>query len=298
MVKYQVKVLRKFSELDLDVLYCNNLRSLLLFGPSANLLGIPVIWYVRTDIPTPLLDKVGFYFADEIITISDGVRDRFSDSTIDAYDDHIRTIYTGLDLSKFDPETSYNPIKSIDTSILTIVEVATLHPNKGQEKILEALSDCGDSLPDYQLLFAGTTTKGQEDYKEKLTNLAEEYNIQENVEFLGWCDNISALLSKSDIFVLPSENEGLPRSILEASAMKIPTIATPAGGTEELVQSGVTGIITPQGDVDALSDAIQELANDPAKRTSFGENARELVENRFSKNRYVSEFESLLASLS
>lgn len=291
---YYLNVAKELYRLDLDILYCNNLRTLMLFGPPAKALGIPVIWYVRIDTPTPRLDVIGLQIADEVVTISDGVRQRFDGSLLKGYKNRIRTIYTGVDLELFDPKMAYRNRYDIDPDPLTIVEIASIHPRKGQDKLIDALSRIQDDLPEFQVVFAGSVSEGQKEYSERLHNQIYEAGLEDEVTFLGWCDDVRAVLSHTDFFVLPSENEGLPRSILEASAMGVPTIATPAGGTAELLQHEQTGLIVPMNDVEELGNAIRRLALDSEFRRSCSVNARSLVEKNFSKAAYVANFEQLI----
>jgi glycosyltransferase involved in cell wall biosynthesis len=80
--------------------------------------------------------------------------------------------------------------------------------------------------------------------------------------------------------------------------MAVPTIATPAGGTTELLRHKETGLVVPIDDVEELANAIRDLSVDSELRTSYGSNARSLVEKNFSQEAYVSNFEQFLDNLS
>lgn len=297
LFRYYYNVFKKLYQLDLDILYCNNLRALLLFGPPAKILGIPLIWYVRIDTPIPTFDNIGLRLADEIVTISDGVQNRFAEDSLEKHNDRIRTIYTGVDLERFNPKKQYGNPYDLDQEVLTIVEIASINRRKGQDKVIDAVARIQNEIPEFQLVFAGSVPDSQEEYSTKIQKQVQEVGLQEEVSFLGWCDNIPGLLSQSDLFVLPSSNEGLPRSILEAFAMGVPTIATPAGGTTELLHDEENGLVVPMDDVEELSRAIRLLAKDQELRKSYGANARSLIEERFSKESYVENFEDLIEEI-
>jgi len=294
---YYLNVVKKFHELDIEILYCNNLRSLLLFGPPAKFLGIPIIWYVRIDTPIEPLDKIGLQLADEIVTISEGVRQRFDERYLKRHNNSIRTIYTGVDLDRFDPEKLYDNYPQIEPNSLTIVEVASINPRKGQDKIIKSLGEIKGEIPDFQMIFVGDVSKNHQNYKKECEEQIRELGLENETMFLGWCDDIPTLLSQADIFVLPSSNEGLPRSILEALAMKVPTISTPAGGTPEIVQDETTGLIVPINNVHELSKAINKLALDAELRDQYGSNGRLLIENSFSEKNYINNFENLISEI-
>jgi glycosyltransferase involved in cell wall biosynthesis len=155
-------------------------------------------------------------------------------------------------------------------------------------------ADDGD---DVTLAFAGNVPEGQETFKSHLERRAKELGIAENVVFLGWCDDVARVLSQTDVFALPSYNEGLPRSILEALAMGVPVVATSAGGTEELVRDGETGHVVPIEDAEALGEALRDLCRDEGTRREMGERAREIAVEEYSVQAYVENFETLLNSI-
>ena len=295
---YYLKVARALRRLNIDVLYCNNVRSVFLFGLPAKVLGLPVIWYVRGDMSKPLFDALAFRIADQIITISDGVRGKFNPTGIDRDAQKFETIYTGVDIRKFDPETEYDTIFEFeDETSINIVQVAKIHPRKQQDNLLKAVGRISAELPDYNIIFAGPIADGYEEYSQSLRTLAADEGIEENVWFLGWCDEIPALLSKTDLFVLPSTNEGFPRSILEAYAMRVPCVATTAGGTAELVDDGITGYLVPIDDVGALSEKICKLSAEPELRSELGRAARKKVKREFTQDKYINNFENFIPDL-
>lgn len=291
LVRYYVRVANELRKENIDLLCCNGIRSVFLLGPPARILGLPVVWYVRGDTSRPKFDSIGYYIPSRIVTISDGVRGKFDPTPISRSAGKFRTIYTGVDLDKFDPYQSYEETFSFEQNdSLNIVEVATVQPRKRQENLIKAMGSIKNKVPDFNLIFAGSTVKEFKGYKKRLQSLIEEEELEDNIYFLGWCDEIPTLLSKTDIFVLPSTREGFPRSILEASAMGVPSVATSAGGTDELVKDGETGFVVPIDDVEALADKITELCVNEKMREEFGQAARKTVVEKYSEERYINNF--------
>ena len=111
----------------------------------------------------------------------------------------------------------------------------------------------------------------------------EDYGIADHCHFLGWRPNeeLPLLYSLMDVLVLPSLFEGLPRAIMECSAMGVPAVATEVKGNREAVEHGRNGLLVPFADVPALSDAITELLTDKEKAQRMGEAGRRIARERF-----------------
>jgi len=297
---YHYEVLNVFRTQSIDLLYCNSVKAVLLYGPPAKALGIPVLWYTRVDTRFPTVDFLASHITDHVVTISDGTKRRFDPvpycgATPD-------TIYTGVDLDRFSTDSVSDqelPIPEREGPIIT--EVASIVPRKGQLDLVEAISRVGDTLGDYQLVFAGEADDSEykqgSAYRRTLRDRINDEGVTDRVTFLGWCDDVPALLEATDVFVLPSYNEGLPRSILEAFSMEVPVVATPAGGTTELVSDGANGFIVPKGSPDRLAAAIERISTAPELRTTMGETARRTVEEQFSIESYVATFEAYVEQI-
>jgi glycosyltransferase involved in cell wall biosynthesis len=94
------------------------------------------------------------------------------------------------------------------------------------------------------------------------------------VHFENHREDAGALLRQADIFVLPSFEEARPRSIIEATRLGVPVVASNTGGIPSLVADGVNGLLVPPGDAHALAAALEALAGDPVLRRRLGEQAR------------------------
>ena len=104
----------------------------------------------------------------------------------------------------------------------------------------------------------------------------------DRVRFLGRRSDIDRLLEGADFFVLPSDIEGIPMSILEAMAHGLPIIASHVGGIPEIIEHDINGLLVPAGDDRALASVIQRVAADPAFRRRLGHAARERANTTFS----------------
>jgi glycosyltransferase involved in cell wall biosynthesis len=169
-----------------------------------------------------------------------------------------------------------------------LLMVAELNPGKRHRDAIEALARAGRE--DVVLAFAG-----EGPLAEDLAALAARLGIARQVRILGFRDDVPALLRASFALILPSEREGLPRCIMEAASLERPTIATRIRGVVELVD-GSSGVLCEVGDIDALSRAIRELADEPERAAAMGAAARERV-REFDLTRVLELHDTLYARL-
>lgn len=164
---------------------------------------------------------------------------------------------------------------------------------KGHEVLLKALSLIRD-IP-WQLHVIGF---GSESYLEQLRSLANDYKISDRIVFRGKIEGLSNIYRGIDIACAPSTvSESFGLSAAEPGFFGIPAIVSNLGGLPEVVEDGVTGIIVPVNNSEALADALRELLIDPAKRKQFGDAARDRVNRLFSVQKNAARMESLLKRL-
>jgi len=159
--------------------------------------------------------------------------------------------------------------------------VAGLRPIKNHRLLLQAFAEAVQRLPDALLLLVGPPDRLNPSYAESLKALAQELGLEQCVRFLGNRADVPDILRASDVFVLSSDYEGNPLSVLEAMAAGLPVISTAVGGVPELVQDGATGLLVPAGDAHALAEAIVQMGRDPMRRAIMGDAARQTALQRF-----------------
>lgn len=128
--------------------------------------------------------------------------------------------------------------------------------------------------------------------------LAHDLGIQSKVNFMGKQERVNELLPLADILLMPSELESFGLVALEAMACKVPSIATGVGGVPELIDDGVTGLLYPVGDVEAMSRGALSLLKDRAMLESMREAGRKTAQKRFCSTlvvpQYVRYYEAVL----
>lgn len=149
---------------------------------------------------------------------------------------------------------------------------------KGVFDLIPAFAAVHASRPAARLAIAGNGEV------ERAAALVAEHDLGDAVALPGWTDGATkaALLARAAIYVLPSHNEGLPMSVLEAMAWGLPVVTTRVGGIPELVTDDVDGLLVDAGDQEALAAALGGLLDDAALRARLGAAARARVERRYS----------------
>ena len=181
-------------------------------------------------------------------------------------DQEISVIYNGIDISEFRPDLNEVNINGE----MRIVCVSRLIERKGIRFLIEAIGKLKDR--DIKLILVGEGN--QED---ELKKLVVDSRIPDRVEFKGYMDHdsIADLYRTSDVFVLPSLNEGMSNALLEAMASGLPVIVTDTGGTSELIDGN--GVVVPMCDSDAIAEAIREFMDNPDTH-KMGMRSREIAE--------------------
>jgi rhamnosyl/mannosyltransferase len=140
-----------------------------------------------------------------------------------------------------------------------------------------------------------TTLVGDGELEAELKQAVGDLRLK-NVRFYGRADGarLRGLYRNADLFVLPSEREGMPLVLLEALAMALPVVATDIPGNRDVVVDGQNGILTPLGDPSALRQALLSITNDPDRYRRMSEASRRLA-NRYSWKAVSTEFEQIYA---
>lgn len=170
----------------------------------------------------------------------------------------------------------------INSKGAVIIAIGRLSPEKDHFTLISAFN----RLPqkNIKLLIVGDGP---------LRKKLEDFSCNKNIIFLGYRNDISELLQISDIFLLTSLTEGTSLTILEAMLHKIPIIATNTGGTKEMLQNYVSGILIPIKNPKILSERISFLLKNPEISKNLSENAYDVLKNRFDFRNTIKEYEKI-----
>lgn len=202
----------------------------------------------------------------------------------------INIIINGIEI--IDPSGSRQDDQSTKNRF-KILTTANLHPGKGHQYLFQAIKLLSNQgYNNMQFILAG-----RDDYHGKLQTMAEQLGIRDKVHFAGFQDNIYPLLNSCDLFVLPSEHEGVPISIIEAMAAGKPVIATNVGGIPEIIKNNETGLLIPAKNPRSISQAIQSLYHSKDKRDYLAKNAKFYSHRYLNKERMVQKYWDLYYKL-
>ena len=186
---------------------------------------------------------------------------------------------SGVNINRFSPTFARVSTRPM------ILFVGRLLREKGVAEFVEAASMVRASHPDARFQIAGEIDGGNpSSFDESQIQL---WANEGNVDFLGQCLEMPALLGVSDICVLPSYREGMPRSLLEAAACGLPLVATDVPGCREICRDGVNGILVPPCEASALAAAIIRLLDDAALRKAMGARSREIAVAEFAEDSVI-----------
>lgn len=201
------------------------------------------------------------------------------------------SIPTGIDLERFRPGEAAEAKAAIglEPGAFVIGIVATLRSWKGHRYLFEAFAKLPD--PACRLVVVGDGPQ-----REALEALAKELGIASRVTFAGNREDVAPWLRAFDLFCLPSyANEGVPQALMQAMAAGLAVVTTPVGSIAEIVEDGVSGLLVPPERAEALREAIESLAANPARRRDLARHARETALQRFGEDRMAEAMQEVFA---
>lgn len=292
---YFAKILKVIKQLNPDIVHTRNL-SAVECQMVAWFAGVPVRIHSEhgrepndangDNKKNQLIRKITSPFVQHYIALSKEL-EKYLIQKIKVSPKRIAQIYNGVDYIKFMPKldtgaTIPDPIN------INIITVGRLQAVKNFQILIEAIAKLIQA--GYQNVKLRIVGNGVE--KDNLQRLAESLNIAQAVEFLGDRQDVADLLCNSDIFVLPSLIEGISNTILEAMSCGLPIIASHVGGNPEIVIDNQTGLLFQTKNVSELTTAIEKYIKDKNMRCQHGNNSRKRIEEQFSLESMVAQYES------
>lgn len=285
-----------------DLVHTHLLHAGLLGRPLARLAGVPVVihtqhntltWESRSRI-VDLANRASLHMADRIIAVGEAVAEKLhAHAWIRRR--RIEKIFNGVDIKRFRPGAGRSFLSrtlNIPADVPVIGVIAGFRPEKGHDVILAAMELVLRALPQARLLLVGS---GPLSARINRTIVAQ--GLADRVVIAGARNDVEHLLPGCDVVALPSWQEGIPVSALEAMACSIPVVATRVGGTPEVVVNGRNGLLVPPGDPKALAHALLRILQHPDYGHTLGKEGRETVTRKFDITTMIEKTEALYQKL-
>ena len=283
-----------------DVVHTHDLWSNLMGVPAARLAGVPAIVSSRRDLAqSDWYRGVRRMWLRRIQNLSGAVLAnaiQVRDALIaeDGFaPEKLRVIRNGVDLKKFQVPSEREALFPDAGGGQFIVMVGNMLSDvKGHPWLIAAAPATIREFPSTRFVLVGDG-----EARPCFEKQARKLGLGQNFFFLGRRNDIPRILASCDIAVLPSRAEGLPNAVLEYMAAGLPSVVTRVGGNEELVEDGVTGLLVPAEDPDALSAALLRYLRNPEEAGKIARRGREFVSRTFSFDRLVCEVDELYSTL-
>lgn len=224
---------------------------------------------------------------DAIGAVSDAVAEKLVSLGVDR--ERIAVIPNGIDVDRFKiaaPSTT-GPRKE-----QVIGFVGRLDLQKGFAYLLRAVSSLRHHLPGLRLLIVG---EGPD--RGRIEGIIRQEGLSAIVTLAGQKADMASIYQSIDVLVLPSLNEGLPLTLLEAMAASRPVIATRVGAVPKVIIDGVTGLLVEPADESALASAISQLLSDPGLYSQLAQRARAYVERHYTAGAMADRYRELYAGV-
>ena len=203
----------------------------------------------------------------------------------------VSLIYNGVDLERYyhqEPCCTLRDAYGMEPGSQIVGVVARLEPEKGHQTLLAAWPRVLRRVPDAYLLIVGEGS-----LRDALEAQARSVRVAHRVVFAGRRDDVPAVTAALDVAVLPSHREAQGLTILEAMALSRPVVASDVGGIPEMIEDGVTGLLVPANDHEALADAIIRLLTDHPLADMIARAGHDLVHDRFCVERMVDAIQAI-----
>jgi glycosyltransferase involved in cell wall biosynthesis len=297
------KQIAKISQ-DYDLVHANNQKGFVVAAIARLFGGAPVVWHLHDILTANIFSAtnrriavtLANWFATRVIVNSQATGEAFL--VAGGKRQLLRTVYNGFDRQQFDQisddQMHLRDELGIPRDRHLVGMFSRLSYWKGQHILLEAVSQ----LTDVHVLLVGEALFGESEYTEQLKTIAAQPSLQGRVHWLGFRQDIPALMKACDAIAhCSTAPEPFGRVIVEAQLAKRPAIATLGGGTGEIIENGITGFLIPPNDPQLLAEAIQKLFSDRAATEQMVNLAYLQAQTKFSIPAVCLAFEMAIAGI-
>jgi len=202
-------------------------------------------------------------------------------------DDQITVVPNGIDFARFRASSGL-----ASSGRPRVAMLGELTPNKGQIEFVRAAQSVAAEIDNVEFVIAGRDNSDGE-YARRVKELIDEVDLNDRVQIIESTIDVAEVLSTVQVLVSASRSEAFGLVIVEAMAAGVPVVATATDGAREIISNGETGILVTIDDVSELAAAICRLLKNPEEQRRIADNARQMVHERFSLDRMISQTEAV-----
>ena len=294
-----------------DIVHTHTTKAGILGRIAARIAGVPVIVHglhgstfeaFNSGLLNWLLfrfERITGRFTDAYISVSGVLSEKYIERGIGKKENY-HTVYSGMEL-----ETFFAAREKIDcgkkqkelgigVEDFVIGNVARLETRKGHKFLIDAFKNVVEEQKDghIKLLIIGEGNK-----REYLENYVNELKLGNKVIFTGYREDVEELMALMDIFVLTSLREGLPRVLVQAAAVGMPSVAFNVDGVPEIIKDNYNGFLVKVKDLEQLENRIMKYINNKELVLLHGRNGREFIENKWSIKGMVDRIDKIYQKL-
>jgi glycogen(starch) synthase len=275
--RVSAEVRRIVLERRIDIIYAAMAFSWIAATPIARQFGVPIVWRAGGT-EGGMLERLALRLwarvnpPDLLVCCGEDVRRVFA-PLIPA---PAVVVPNGVDIERFQPRSGAPAWYRPPGAKVVIGFGARLAPQKRPEDVIRAAAMLAPTHPEAAFVIAGEGSRRPE-----YEALAQSLGVGDAVRFVGYVPDMRSFYESVDIVVLPSRSEGCPNVVLESMAMRRALVVSDSPGSREVVTNGVTGLVFPIGDVDALAAGLRSLLDDPALRAALARRGYEKAVHSF-----------------
>lgn len=276
-----------------DIILTNMDKELRFAGVAAKIVGGSIV-IPRRGIDYPLKNKMRYRFtynklADALLANSEATKSSLLRNAPWLDPKRIYVVYNGIDPEPFvdEPERNLRKEWGLQRDAVIIGFAGQLDERKGIDCLLRSFAQTAAVHKNVHLVIAG-----EGPMRSKIEEFSREHHLDTKIHLAGFLDGIEDFMKSIDVFVLPSLWEGFGIVLIEAMAAGKPAITTNVSSMPEIVLDGETGKVVPVNDVDALSQAMNNLVQDQKLRELLGSKARTRVLEKFTLDRMLDSLEN------
>ena len=294
-----------------DIVHTHTTKAGILGRIAARIAGVPVIVHglhgstfeaFNSGLLNWLLflfERLTGRFTDAYVSVSGVLSEKYIERGIGKKENY-HTVYSGMELEifygvrgKIDCRKKRGEL-GIGVEDFVIGNVARLETRKGHKFLIDAFKSVLEEQKDghVKLLIIGEGNK-----RENLESYVEELNLEDKVIFTGYREDVEELMAMMDIFVLTSFREGLPRVLVQAAAVGMPSIAFNVDGVPEIIEDNHNGFLVKAGDVKQLAKRITQYIDHKELLVLHSKNGRELIKGKWSIEDMVEKIDKIYQDL-